>query len=111
MDAALSARLNNLTAQNGKLRDARNAYLLKEAERKHFEARIVKNSVGKSHAEKMINAQATVEWLNFQKELAVFEGAYEFEKLKYEILNMAWTSEYGTYKIEEGLIKKQSRGA
>jgi hypothetical protein len=106
VDRQLAERLNALTEQNKKLRDARNAYLLKEAERKHHEAVLIQSAAGKSSAEKTVNAQASDEWLEFQQELAVLEGAYEFERLKYEILDKAWTSEYGTYKIEERIIKK-----
>jgi hypothetical protein len=106
MDRQLADRLNALTEQNKTLRDARNAYLLKEAERKHFEATLIQGAAGKSHAERTINAQAAIEWFAFHVELALLQGAFEFEKLKYEILDKAWTSEYGTFKVEEGLIRK-----
>ena len=106
MDRQLAERLNALTKQNARLRDARNAFLLKDAERKHFEARMVQSAGGKSHAERTVNAQAHPEWLEFQRELAALQGAYEFEKLKYEILDKAYLAEHATFKIEEGLIKR-----
>ncbi len=106
MDRQLANRLNALTKQNEKLAQVRSAYLLLEAERKHREAVLIRRSEGKSQAERTTVAHSTTEWLVFQRELAELESAYEFEKLKYEILDKAWTSEYGTYKIEEGLIRK-----
>lgn len=111
MDRQLAERLNNLTKQNVRLRDARNAYLLAEAERKHFEARFICMAEGKSVAEKTINAQAGKDWLAFHENLARLQGAYEFERLKYEILDKAYLAEHATFKVEEGLIKKHSRGA
>ena len=62
LDRALAERLNNLNAQNEILKQVRGVYLLKEAERKHFEAEQIRHSDGKSHAERTINAQATPAW-------------------------------------------------
>lgn len=106
MDASLAARLNALTKQNEVLRDVRASYLLKEASRKHLESRMVRAAEGRSQAEKTVNAQSTDEWLGLQQEIAELESAFEFEKLKYEILDKAWLAEHVTYKIEDGLIKR-----
>jgi len=96
-----------LSAQNDELSRARGAYLLKEAERKHFEALLTKKADGKSHAERVINAQATKDWLLFHKELAVLEGDFEFQKLRYEILDKAYLAEHLSLKLDGSEIKRQ----
>lgn len=111
MDRALAERLNNLNAQNEKLTEARGAYLLKEAQRKNFEALMIKNAEGKSQAEKTVNAQALAEWLKFQEELARLENAFEFEKLRYDILDKAFTAEYLSAKLDADTIKRQGGAA
>lgn len=107
MDQALADRLNSLTEQNKTLGSARARYLLKESERKHFEALLIKKAAGKSHAERTINAQATRDWLEFQQVLAGFESEFEFEKLKYEILDKAYLAEHLSMKLDAGEIKRQ----
>lgn len=107
MDRSLAERLNDLSVQNEELSKARAAYLLKEAERKHFEALLTKKAEGKSHAERVINAQANKEWLIFHKELAVLEGDFEFQKLRYEILDKAYLAEHLSMKLDGGEIKRQ----
>lgn len=107
MDRALAERLNNLNLQNEKLSAARGAYLLKEASRKNFEALMIKNSEGKSHAEKTTSAQAQEEWLQFHEELSILENAFEFEKLRYDILDKAFMAEYLGLKLDTDTIKRQ----
>lgn len=107
IDRGLATRLNDLSRQNEALNVARGAYLLKEAERKHFEACLVKVADGKSHAERLINAQAEIAWLKFQRELAGLETAYEFEKLKYDILDKAYLAEHLSLKIDGSTIGRQ----
>lgn len=110
MDQGLAARLNALTKQNEVLRDARLAYLLREASRKTFEARLIREAEGRSQAEKTMNAQAEQKWADFHHELAVLESEFEFQRLKYEVLEKAYLAEHATYKIEDSLIKRH-RGA
>lgn len=86
---------------------ARNAYLIKESERKHFEAMLIRDAAGKSHAERVINAQAASEWVTFQRELARLEAVYEFQKLRFEILDKEWQSQYLTCKLDGAVIRKQ----
>lgn len=107
MDKELIKRLNNLNKQNDDLAKVRASYLLKEAERKHYEATLVSKAPGKSHAEKVINAQATKEWLMFHVELAALEGAYEFNKLKYDILDKAYLAEHLSLKVDSSTIQRQ----
>ncbi len=107
MDRALADRLNALSKQNETLSAARSLFLLKDAEKKHFEANLIRHAGGKSHAESVVIAQSTNEWLVFQRELAGLESNFEFQKLKFEILDKAWLAEYATYKIDERVIRKQ----
>lgn len=107
MDQNLRACLDNLDAQNEVLGKARNAYLAKEAERKHFEAKLIKAAEGKSQAEKTVNAQATNDWLEFQQALARLEAIYEFQKLKAEILDKEFLATYAGLKSDERMIKRQ----
>ncbi len=105
---ALSRFTQSLEEQNAVLGKARNAYLLKEAERKHFEAVLVRKAEGKSHAEKLVNAQSTPEWATFQKELARLEAVFEFQKLRYEILDKNWQAEYLGMKLDGATIKRMA---
>ena len=107
MDEQLAKRLNALTKQNDLLSKARGAYLLKEAERKNFEATLIKDAPGKSHAEKTNAAQALAFWRQFHKELAILENDYEFQKLKYEILDKAYLAEHLSLKLDSSEIKRQ----
>lgn len=85
---------------------ARDAYLAKEAERKHFESKLIRYAEGKSNADRMVAAQSTDAWLVFHKELARLESVFEFQKLKYEILDKEWLAQYSTLKLDEKLIKR-----
>lgn len=95
-----------LELQNNTLGKARNDYLAKEAERKHFEATLITSVEGKSIAEKTIKAQAMPEWLQFAKDLARLEAVYEFQKLRYEILDKEWLAQYASMKLDERTIRK-----
>lgn len=108
LDRELAERLNNLSAQNEALTKARGAYLLKEAERKHFEAALVNEMQGKSHAERLAQAQATQHWRMFQVELAKLETEFEFQKLRYDILDKAFQAEYLSAKLDADTIKRST---
>lgn len=103
----LAEALVRLDALNTQLGTRRNTYLLLEAERKHFEANLVRAALGKSSVEKKINAEATVEWLSFHRTLARAESEYEFLKLQMSILEKDWQSKYLRSKLDGELIKKQ----
>jgi hypothetical protein len=98
--------LNNLNTQNERLTAVRGAYLLKEAERKHIEAALIRMAEGKSHAEKTVNAQATDEWREFHEALARLENEFEHEKLRYDILDKAFQAEYLSAKLDADTIKR-----
>lgn len=107
LDRELATRLNNLNEQNEMLTKVRNLYLLKEAERKTFEAKLIRDAIGKSHAEKTVNAQATDEWRAFHMALAGMETDFEHHKLRYDILDKAFTAEYLSMKLDADTIKRQ----
>jgi hypothetical protein len=109
MRHALADQIDTLSKQNDVLGIARNAYLAKEAERKHFEATLIVAAVGKSHAEKTVNAQATSDWLEFHKDLARLEAVFEFQKFKFkfEILDKEFQAAYLQLKQDAPVIRKQ----
>lgn len=95
-----------LDLQNDVLGKARNAYLLKDAEKRHFESKLIQKAQGKSHAEKAVNAQATEDWLKFHKELARLEAVLEFQKLKYQIIDREFLAEHLAMKLDAETIKR-----
>lgn len=96
-----------LGAKNIELGKARNNFLAKKAEKDHFEATLVKSSPGESNAEKVMQAKATGEWLEFHTRLNRLESEYEFIKLQFKILELEYQAQYVTLKLDAGLIKKQ----
>lgn len=103
----LGGLLDMLDKQNMVLGEARARYLSLEAPRKHEEAKLIKRAPGKSHAEKMTNAQAEPEWAELQLNVSKAEAEYEFEKLKFSILEKSWQSSYLDLKLDGSVIKKQ----
>jgi hypothetical protein len=99
--------LRTLHSQNETLGKARNEYLSLEASRKFEEAALIKAAEGKSHSEKITNAQGTKAWLNFHKKLARAEAIYEFQRLKFSILEKEFQAVYLMHKLDSGLIKKE----
>lgn len=95
-----------LSLQNEILGRARAQYLSLEAIRKFEEASLVKVAPGKSHAEKLVNAQATQVWLAFHKKLARAEAIYEFQRLKFTVLEKEYQACYLGLKLDAGIIKK-----
>lgn len=92
--------LNNLLAV------ARNAYLSKEAERKHFEANLILKASGSSMAERKVVAEADKAYLEFHKALARLEAVYEYQRLKFSILEREYQACYLALKLDGDLIKK-----
>lgn len=108
MKTPLDAVIEQLSGQNVVVGRARNAYLAKEAERKHFESTLIQAAEGKSQAEKLMNAQAKPEWLVFAKTLARLESVYEFEKFKLTILDREYQSQYLELKDNAQAIRRQA---
>lgn len=107
MSSELHTVLTKLERQCEVLGIARNDYLSKESERKHFEAKLIKEARGKSHAERVTEAQSLDLWLEFHKKLARLEAIYEFQKLKFEVLSKEYQAIYLELKIEHQVIQKQ----
>ena len=107
MSAPLADLIQALEAQNEVVGRARNDFLAKDDERKHFEATMIQSALGKSHAERTVNAQARPEWLTFHQALARAQAVYEFQKFKLEILDKEWLAQYLVLKSDGPLIKKQ----
>jgi hypothetical protein len=103
----LEREVDNLERLNITLGKARNEFLLKEAERKHFESVLIKAAEGKSHAEKVVNAQSTKEWLKFHKELARLKAVLEFRELEYDVLDKEYQAAYLQGKLDGKIISKQ----
>ncbi len=82
-------------------------HLAKEAQRKHVEATLISTAPGRSHAERVTQAQSSQEWLDFHTQLAKVEARHEFERLKYTLLEREYQAQYLTLKQDEGLIRKQ----
>ena len=106
-DNPLSELLRDLDKQNDTLGIARSEYLALEASRKHEESALIQGAFGKSHAEKVTNAQASPEWPVMQLKLARAEAVYEFQKLKFSVMEKNWQSAYLCLKLDGALIKKQ----
>ena len=107
-DNPLKELLRAMEQQNDVLARARNRYLSKEAERKHFEAVLTRKAEGKSIAEKRVNAEAMPEWFEFHKELARLEAIFEFQKLKWEILDKEYQATYLGLKMDHSTMKRFS---
>jgi len=103
-------RLQTLTmalrAVGIELAKARNEFLRKEASRDNFRACLIRDSSGKSMAEREMMAKASESWLLFHQELATLESDFEFLKLKWKVLEKEWLAEYLEAKLDDSSIKK-----
>lgn len=106
MKSPLSDLISHLHKQNEILGKARDAYLSKDAEKKHFEATLTSNAKGKSHAERVTAANADKSFLEFHKSLARLEAVFKFQELKFQILEKEFQSGYLQLKLDQGLIDK-----
>lgn len=108
MDDLLRNALNRLSAQNDKLKEAEKLYLELEAHKKVLLSQLIlKQGLGKSHADKETRAQVTEDWIDFVQGLAEAETNFNNEKRKYSIYENAYYAELATYKREVDVIKKQ----
>lgn len=103
----LHSLLGSLSTQNETLAKARLSYMLKKASEDTFEASLIVRAEGKSMAEKTVNAHSQPEWECFSQDLARLESNYDFERLKFSVLEKAWQSEYLEAKLNESVIRKQ----
>lgn len=110
MDPELKRIIDALYKQNDVLGIARNAYLAKEAERKHFEANLINSSDNASllasHAAKTTSAQGSQAWLEFHTRLARLEAEFKFQEFKMEILNKEYLAVHLSLKLDHETLKK-----
>jgi len=103
--------LFNMEKQSKRLIEARNRYLLKEAEKKHFEAKLVTKELDKTtkvtNQEALNRAYASEEYYKFSKELAELESIFEAERLMYVILDKTFQAIYLESKEELQFTRKQ----
>lgn len=107
MDEQLRDCIDRLNIQNQVLAIIREAWLLKEAEKKHFDSCLVNSSIGKSHVDKLSIAQGLRIYLEFHQELAKLESTFQFEQLKFNILEKQYQALYLGVKTDNATISKQ----
>lgn len=105
-DHPLRPILDAYEAHCAVLSKARYEFLSLEAERKSVEARLIKEAMGKSHAEKLMNAQAESAWLEFHKRLARVEAVFEHRKLEHEVLDKEYLAQYSALKLDQSMIRR-----
>lgn len=96
-----------LTKFNESLGKDRNVYLSLEAEKDYKRAMMIKAAPGKSNAEKVVNAHASEEWLEFHKKLGRAKAVYDFQKLKFSVMEKEWLAQHLEMKLEGSLMKKE----
>jgi hypothetical protein len=106
MDRLLAGRLNELTRQNARLREAESLFLRLDAEKKMMLASLTSQAEGKSHAEREGRAMLTKSWEDFARGHAVAESNYQYEKRKFLILDKAYLAEHASFTREAGVIKR-----
>ncbi len=106
MDTELKRIIEMLHRQNDILGKARFAYLDKEATRRHFESTLIQATNGKSHAERTVGAQASDDWLEFHKKLARLESEFEFQKLKFAVIEREFLAVHLTLKLDATTLSK-----
>lgn len=102
----LTPILEALEGQALRLSKARHAFLIQEAERKHFEASLVKGASGSSQAERITNAHAQAIYAEFHRALADLETRYNFELLKFSILEKDYFAQLAMLKLDHSQIIK-----
>jgi hypothetical protein len=86
---------------------ANDAYLSKEAEKKHFEAVLISKAGGSSQKEKETNAYASKEFLEFHKSLARLKAELDFHRLKFSVIEKEYFATHQQLSLDGGLINKK----
>lgn len=102
----LEEATQRLEEQLDVLKASRTPYKLNAAYKKHLENKLIRDAVGKSHAERVALAYASEEWKTFSLKLARLEDTYEHESLKFEVLKTDYQTKYLLHKESEEQIKK-----
>lgn len=106
MDQQLADCIRRLNLQNDLLGLVRAQYLEAESTRKHYEAKMISGAEGKSHAERLVNAQASEEWRELSLSIAKFESELEFNKLKMSVLDKEYLALHLSLKIDSEVMRK-----
>ena len=104
---ALQDIVDMLDAQKDALGVARANFLSKKAEKRNLEARLRKAAEGASQAAREMHADATDEWLQFEKELNRLEAIYDFQRDKFEVLKLEYQAQYQEHKENGQLVRRQ----
>lgn len=111
MDEQLRQCIDRLNTQNEVLAHIREAYLLQESSRKHFEAGLISAapSTCKSHVDRLNHAQNLRVYLEFHQKLAKLEATFKFEELKFSILEKEYMAVYLGAKTDSATIERQEQ--
>jgi hypothetical protein len=96
-----------LEVQNNLLGKNRAEYLAKEVELEHLENKWADELEGESQAARERKVKASERWLKLASEVARLKAIFEFQKLRYEILDKEWLAQYASMKLDERTIRKQ----
>lgn len=107
MDDLLRQRLNTLSTQNERLKQAEGEYLLKDAGKKSMEGDVFSLMTAGSVKEREMMMYASLEYKDFMKELSQAHAKYNYERRRWDILLNAYYGELAQYKKEMDLIKKE----
>lgn len=102
----LEEATKRLEEQLDVLKAIRTPYKLNLAYKKHLENKLIRDAVGKSHAERVTHAYASEEWRVFIIKLARLEDRYDHESLKFDVLKTDYQTRYLLHKESEEQIKK-----
>lgn len=95
-----------LESQLEVLNKAREPYKIKLAYKKHLENKLIRDAIGKSHAERCVYAYASDTWESFSQELAKLEILFEHESLKFDVMKIDYQTKYLLMKETEQQIKR-----
>lgn len=102
----LEQATSRLEFQLDVLKAAREPFKLMLSQKKHLENKLIRDAVGKSHAERVTNAYGSEDWREFSLLLAQLEERYEHESLKFEVLKYDYQTKYLLAKETEEQIKR-----
>ncbi len=105
-DLELTKCLTDLKAQSVKLRLSEGIWSKAEATKKTNFAQLFLKAEGKSVAEREHAVYASEEWINFSLALAGYQTDLNWEKRKFDILQMAYYAQLNQLKAESMAIAR-----
>lgn len=106
MQFELEGLIAKLHIQNDVLGFVREKHLELQSTRKHYESKLVSMAQGKSHAERQTFAYASEAYRELMAGISKVEADYEFEKLKFSILEKEFQATYLSLKMNEETLRK-----